>query len=79
MHRWLLNSELFGPMLKNWEANRCISLKVKALSLSMMAVVGGVSIWFFVPLGWPRLAGLGLVALGCITVLSLKTCPREKP
>jgi uncharacterized membrane protein YbaN (DUF454 family) len=78
MHRWLINSELFGPMLINWESNRCVSYKVKALSLSMMAIVGGVSIWFFVPDGWPKLAGLGLVAVGCLTVLSLKTCPRDK-
>lgn len=78
MHRWLLESELFGPMLGNWEENRCVSLKVKTLSLSMMAVVGGVSIWFFVPDGWPKLAGAGLVAAGCLTVLSLKTCPRER-
>jgi len=43
--------------------------------LTMMAVVGGTSILFFVPLGWPRLAGLGLIVLGCLVVLSLKTCP----
>jgi uncharacterized membrane protein YbaN (DUF454 family) len=79
MHAWLLNSELFGPMLRDWEANRCISYKVKWLALFMMAVVGGISIWFFVPAGWPRIAGLGLVGVGCLTVLSLKTCPRQKP
>jgi uncharacterized membrane protein YbaN (DUF454 family) len=79
MHRWLLESELFGPMLVSWEDNRCVSYKVKALSLFMMAVVGGTSIWFFVPVGWPKYAGAGLVGLGCLTVLSLKTCPRNKP
>jgi uncharacterized membrane protein YbaN (DUF454 family) len=78
MHRWLLDSELFGPMLVSWEDNRCVSYKVKALSLFMMAVVGGTSIWFFVPVGWPKFAGAGLVGLGCLTVLSLKTCPRKK-
>ena len=78
MHRWLLESELFGPMLLSWEVNRCVSYKVKALSLFMMAVVGGTSIWFFVPDGWPKYAGAGLVGLGCLTVLSLKTCPRKK-
>ena len=77
MHRWLLESELFGPILRDWEKNRCISYGVKWLSLSMMALIGGTSIWFFVPTGWPQLAGLGLVALGCVTVLSFKTCPRK--
>jgi uncharacterized membrane protein YbaN (DUF454 family) len=79
MHGWLLNSELFGPMLRGWEANRCISYKVKWLALLMMAVVGGVSIWFFVAAGWLRIAGLGFVGVGCLTVLSLKTCPLQKP
>jgi len=74
MHGWLLHSELFGPLLLDWERNRCVSRKVKWLALFMMAVIGGISILFFVPLGWPRLAGMGLVGLGCLTVLKLKTC-----
>ena len=79
MHRWLLRSELFGPMLRDWEENKCVSPRVKTLALLMMAVVGGISIVFFVPAGWPRLAGLGLLGLGCVTVLKLKTCPFQKP
>jgi len=78
MHQWLLKSELFGPMLTNWEARRCVSCKVKVLALAMMVVVGGVSIWFFVPAGWPAYAGLGLLALGSLTVLWLKTCSGER-
>ena len=30
---------------------------------------------FFVPPGWPRLAGVGLIVLGCLVVLPLKVCP----
>jgi len=45
----------------------------------MMIVVGGISILFFVPTGWPRLMGLGLLGLGCLTILKLKTCPFQKP
>lgn len=79
MHGWLLRSELFGPMLRDWEKNKCVSGRVKTLALSMMVVVGGISIVFFVPAGWPRLASLGLLGLGCLTVLRLKTCPFQKP
>jgi len=78
MHNWLLQSELFGPLLKNWEVNRCVSRKVKWLAISMMTVVGGASILFFVPAGWPQLAGLCLIGLGCLTILTLKTCPMQK-
>ena len=78
MHAWLLNSELFGPILQDWEEKHCIGRNAKRLALFMMMVVGGTSIWFFVPSGWPRLAGLGLVTLGCVSVLSIKTCPRSR-
>jgi uncharacterized membrane protein YbaN (DUF454 family) len=53
MHSWLLQSELFGPMLRDWDKNKCISRKVKWLAILMMTVVGGVSLLVFVPAGWP--------------------------
>ena len=75
MHAWLLGSRVFGPVLADWEKRKCISLKAKLSALTMMIVVGGTSILLFVPPGWPRLAGLGLIVLGCLVVLSLKVCP----
>jgi uncharacterized membrane protein YbaN (DUF454 family) len=78
MHQWLLRNEVFGPILREWENSKCISLPTKCLSLSMMLLVGGASIWFFVPGGWPRYAGFLLIGIGCLTVLSIKTCPRGK-
>ena len=66
-------------MLLDWEDKKCVSPRVKTLAVSMMVVVGGISIVFFVPDGWPKLAGLGLLGLGCLTVLKLKTCPFQKP
>ena len=78
LHGWLLRSEVFGPILRDWEVKRCMSYRIKFLALFMMSVVGGVSIWAFVPPGWPQWAGFGLVALGCLTVLWLKTCPHQK-
>lgn len=75
MHAWLLRSRVFGPVIRDWEKKKCISMKVKMTALTMMAVVGGTSIFLFVPPGWPRLAGLGMIALGCLVVLFLKACP----
>jgi len=79
MHGWLLHNEIFGPMLRDWEDNKCVSSGVKKLAVSMMIMVGGISIVFFVPTGWPMIAGLGLLGVGCVTVLKLKTCPLQKP
>lgn len=78
MHAWLLGSRVFGPVLADWEKKKCISLKAKLSALTMMIVVGGTSIFLFVPPGWPKLAGLGLMVLGCLVVLSLKVCPSDE-
>lgn len=77
MHAWLLRNRTFGPMIVRWEAKRCVSRRVKATALGSMALVGGVSVYFFVPPGWPTVAGLALIAVGCAAVLSLKTCPAD--
>ena len=74
MHRWLLESALFGPIVRNWEQNRCVPLRAKITALVMMLGVGGSSILFAVPPGWPRWSGLGLIAIGSVVVLSLRTC-----
>lgn len=74
LHQWLLNSDLFGPVLADWDKKRCVTWKVKGFSLSMMIIVGGSSIWFFTPPGWPQYAAASMVLLGALTVLSLNTC-----
>ena len=45
-HRKLLDSELFGPMINNWERNRCISRRTKLVGLGAMGVAGSASIAF---------------------------------
>ncbi len=73
-HQWLLQSELFGPMIHNWEANRCISLRTKVVAITSMLLVGGASIVYGVEQTWLRGLALVLIAIGAATVLSIKTC-----
>ncbi len=75
LHQWLLATQMFGPMLRNWEENRCVPLRAKVTAVVMMVGVGGTSLVFAVPAGWPRYAGLALISVGCVVVLSLRTCP----
>jgi uncharacterized membrane protein YbaN (DUF454 family) len=73
-HRWLLQSDLFGPMIHNWEQQRCISRRTKTVALVAMALAGGASMLFAMEdLRW-RAATLVLLAIGCATVLSIRTC-----
>ena len=73
-YHWLLESEQFGPVIKNWEANRCIPRRAKTIALSMIILVGGSSVLFFVPLGWPKFAALALLAWGTWYVWRISTC-----
>jgi uncharacterized membrane protein YbaN (DUF454 family) len=77
-HRKLLDSDLFGPMIRNWEANRCISLRTKIVGLTGMAVAGGASIAFAINDPILKIAAASLMGVGAATLLLLKTCPECK-
>lgn len=77
MHAWLLRSELFGPVLRNWEQNRCMPRRARRISLLMMILVGGSSVAFFVPGLLLKLAGVALIATGCAVVLRIPVCECE--
>ncbi len=73
-HKWLLSSELFGPILRNWEESRCISLRTKIVAMVMMILAGTGSILFALDDFTMRVFTGVLLMIGAITVLSLKTC-----
>lgn len=73
-HRRLLDSQLFGPLLQSWEQGRCISLRIKVVALVSMLLGGGASVTFVMQDPVLRLATVGFMALGCVTVLSVRTC-----
>ncbi len=77
MHAWLRQSQLFGPVLRNWEDNRCMPRRARITALTMMILVGGVSVLFFVPETWMQWVGAGLIALGCAVVLRIPVCECE--
>jgi len=75
-HRWLLQSQFFGPIIRNWEANKCISLRTKVVALTTMLLVGGSSAYFTISNPW--LLGLvyALMGVGAVSILSIRTCPK---
>ena len=73
-HRWLLESELFGPVIRNWEENRCMSLRTKVIAITSMLLVGGMSVLFAVEATWLRLIAVTLLGAGAVTVLCIPTC-----
>lgn len=75
-HRWMLSNETFGPMIRNWEQNRCITRKVKVIAIASMVLVGGYSIFFAVESQAARIAGGLLLLAGLITVTLIETCKK---
>ncbi|WP_420628197.1 YbaN family protein [Candidatus Leptofilum sp.] len=73
-YNWLLESEQFGPLIKNWEANRCIPLKIKRLAMTMIVLFGGSSVIFFVSVIWAKVAALALLAYGGWYVWQIPSC-----
>lgn len=77
MHRWILANETFGPMVRDWEDQRCITCRVKVIAVGSMVLVGGVSIVLALESAAWRIAGVLLLLLGSVVVLSLKTCKKK--
>jgi uncharacterized membrane protein YbaN (DUF454 family) len=77
MHRWMRQHRTFGPTIRNWENNRCVSRKMKVWAITMMTLGGGISTWLFVPPGWMSRAVFGAFLAGDLVVLLLRECPPE--
>ena len=75
-HLWLLRSQLFGPIIRNWEENKCISVRTKVVALAFMLLVGGSSAYFVFDNLWIRGLIFFLVGLGALSILLIKTCPK---
>ncbi|WP_162845939.1 YbaN family protein [Seongchinamella sediminis] len=76
-HQRLLASELFGPMIRNWEERRCISLRAKWVGIISMLLAGSASIAFALSNPWARLATALLLTLGAATLIAIPTCRGE--
>ncbi|BFM13461.1 YbaN family protein [Simiduia litorea] len=73
-HNWLVGTRLFGPLLKNWQHNRCIDKNVKRIALGSILIFGTSSL-IILPSVTVRVIGFMLLLIGYIVVLRLKTCP----
>lgn len=73
-HRWMLANKIFGPMIRNWEQNKCISCRVKLIAIISMILVGGYSVLFAVESTQAKVFGGLFVSLGLLTVSIIRTC-----
>lgn len=76
-HRWLLEHRLFGPIIKSWQENRCIPLRAKILSVSMILIFGGYAVGVRIENIYVRVIGGGLCLIGLISVLRIPVCRND--
>ena len=72
LHRWLLGSRTFGPMIHEWQRHRAIPWRTKLTAIALMSVTMAASIVLFVR-PWPL--QLALSVLGLILAIWLYRIP----
>ena len=74
LHAWLLANPVFGPGLKQWDEQRCISRRTRRIAVGMVILVGGSSVWFFIDSPTLKVIGAVLIAIGLVSILRLNVC-----
>jgi uncharacterized membrane protein YbaN (DUF454 family) len=79
LHGWLVNHRLLGPMVRDWEQHRSLTRRTKAIAITSMTVMVGLSAWGF--RHQPLLLVVLLVAavIGLIVVGRIPTRKRNAP
>lgn len=74
LHHWLLSHRIFGPFVRDWQAERAVSRRTKLTAFTTMAV-SAVVLFFFSPSPW--LAG-GVTAFMTAVAAWLWTRPEPR-
>lgn len=75
---WLLNHKWFGSQLRDWEQNKWISTRVKAISCSAIVFFTVFSL-FVIPPVWVKAVVAGLAVVGVVYILTRPTRPLDAP
>jgi uncharacterized protein len=76
LHAALLNHRWTGPMLRDWESERSLTRRSKAIAVGSMLLMVGLSIWHFRGSVGVQLVLLATAAIGAWVVLRI---PTRKP
>lgn len=76
LHRWLVDHNVFGPLIDNWHRHRAISRNAKATSVVSMILILAIS--WFIGVAMPVIA-VQAVVLGCAAayILTRPSLPRD--
>ena len=69
LHQWLLDHNVFGPLIDNWQQHGAISRRAKVISVVSMAAVLAISVALAAPpvIIWVQVVVLGAAAMFVLT------------
>ena len=73
LHQRIVANPLLGPMVRDWEANRSLPLKVKRIAIGSMAIMVALSAWHFAGRPWLQGALIALGVIGAVVVGRIPT------
>lgn len=73
LHGWLTTHRYLGPMVRDWEANRSLPLRVKWIAITMMGTMVLLSAWQFNGRAWLQGTVLALGLVGAWVVWRIPT------
>jgi uncharacterized membrane protein YbaN (DUF454 family) len=77
-HQWLLANRIFGPIIKDWQDKKCISMSTKIFAILLVVLFGGYSIIFLLSDIKLKILCILLVGTGLFFIFRLKVCkPKE--
>jgi len=76
LHQWLLDHNVFGPLIDNWHRHRAISRAAKAMAALSMIAILLISWWMDVA---TPIITIQAIVLGCVAafILSRPSLPRD--
>jgi len=73
-YRWLLSNRTFGPIIKNWQEEQCISCHVRRIAVLSLLIFGGYAVIFTFEDPYFIAFAATVVLLSLFSVLRLKLC-----
>ena len=73
-YRWLLNHRTFGPIIRNWQENRCMPRRAKVVSVLLIILFGGWAVGFAIEPLSLRISAAILILIGLVSVLRIPGC-----
>lgn len=74
LHNWLLNSRLFGGIIRDWQQHRAIRRQVRSSSVAIILVVVVLTLSIVQPNWIAAMAIISLVGIGLMVIFRLPVC-----